>query len=176
MNAAADDDAREAATVKGPQLLPWLDTRLPALVLGFTVLAMMGEVVARTWLSHSFTGLSEITELAFAWIVLLGAAAAFRNDRAIVVESVYLLLAPRGRWLLLVLANAVTVTVAVYLVVVGAQFAEHTRSRYTLLLEMPSIFLTAALPVTMALIAFGAAGRLYRLAINRYVPPCRDLD
>ena len=139
---------------------------LGGMLVGALILVVVTNVLARTTSVASLVWSVELVEQIFPWIVFLGAAAAFRMRREIVVESLFLLLPPRLRVLVMALALAVTCLVSATLAVTGAALVLKLAPQVTILLGISLGWKAAALPVGMSLIFVSASARLIAFVRN----------
>lgn len=101
----------------------------------------------------------ELSRFAFIWLSFIGAALATRNGIHFALDSVVAWLSPGTRARV---ASAVTATVSVLLLVLlglGAALAHEARLERSPALDVPMIWVYAALPVSSALMLLHLAAR-----------------
>jgi len=108
----------------------------------------------------------ELVEQLFPWVVFLGAAAAFRMRREVVVDSIFAFLPPRARMALMFIALLATCAVAGIMAVIGVRLVFKLMPQHTMLLDISLGWRAAALPAGMALIFVVSAVRLVKFMTN----------
>ena len=86
------------------------------LILAVMTAAVFLQVVLRFLGSASIDGLDEVPRFLFVWLVMIGAASAMQRGQHTVLDYFVNLLGPRGRALVLILANAVGIALFLYLI------------------------------------------------------------
>ena len=89
---------------------------LEGVILAIMAGAVFVQVVLRFLGRTGIDGLDEVPRYLFVWLVMIGAAAAMQRGQHTVLDYFVNLLAPRARALVLVLTNAVGITLFVYLI------------------------------------------------------------
>jgi TRAP-type C4-dicarboxylate transport system permease small subunit len=140
-----------------------LDARAAGILLGVAVMILGVTVLSRSFGWFSFVWVIEITEFLFPWIVFLGAAAAFREGREIVVDSLFTPLPERLRTVVLAVSYVITAVCAGYLTIVAVQLAMQMAPQHTPLLGISLGWRALALACGMALITVHVVLRLIAL-------------
>jgi TRAP-type transport system small permease protein len=135
-----------------------------ALVLAI-VAAVLVQVVMRYIFARPNPWTEELSRYFFIWLSLLGASLATKKEAHFLFESAVAVLPPAARVLV---RRAVTVLVAVMLlgvVVLGVRLASLARHQRSPALDLPMVWVYAALPVSAALMLLHiGAGKAERSA------------
>jgi len=139
---------------------------------GIAAAALAVVVVSVTWgvvtryLSHTPSAwTSELASIAFAWVVFLGSAAAFRRGGHIVIDALLPLLPPVASKAVGLLANLIVLLVLIVMTVLSVRFTISTFDVPTTVLRLPQSVTYAAAALGFALmvlrhIQFMASGQL----------------
>lgn len=130
------------------------------------IVVLVANVAVRSLSLTSFVWSVELVEQLFPWVVFLGAAAAFRMRREVVVDSIFAFLPPPARMALMAIALVVTCAVAAILTVIGVRLVFKLMPQHTMLLDISLGWRAAALPVGMALIFVVSAMRLLKFVTD----------
>jgi tripartite ATP-independent transporter DctM subunit len=136
---------------------------------GLLALALLGELVlvlanvlARTFLHHSFLWSDEVARLALSILAFIGGAVAYRRrDHAFVRIVLGAVSAPVERFLL-ALADVIVLLMAGLIGIASAEFIASSWGERTPILQAPAAVIALPLPAGMALLALYAVAHLRR--------------
>jgi TRAP-type C4-dicarboxylate transport system permease small subunit len=121
-----------------------------ALLASYFVLVLL-QVFFRYVLNESLFWAEEMVRGAMLWGVMLGAALVGAARGHIRVEVLELMLAPRGRRVVIWLANVLTLAFSLILLWAGLQFVDRTWMQQSPVLDVPKWTVYLAIPVGAAL-------------------------
>jgi len=121
-----------------------------ALLASYFVLVLL-QVFFRYVLNESLFWAEELVRGAMLWGVMLGAALVGAARGHIRVEVLELMLPPRGRRVVIWLANALTLAFSLILLWAGLQFVDRTWMQQSPVLDVPKWTVYLAIPVGAAL-------------------------
>jgi tripartite ATP-independent transporter DctM subunit len=157
--------AGETPAVSAHRLLRVIDLCAESLVVS-ALLAELGlvlaNVVARTYLHHSFLWSDEAARLSLSILAFIGGAVAYRRrDHAFVRIVLNLLPAPIER-ACLVLTDVLVLFVVGLTAIASIEFITSSWSEFTPILQLPAALIALPLPIGMALFALHAVDNLRR--------------
>ena len=123
------------------------------------LVAVLAQVVMRYVFERPNPWTEELSRFAFIWLSLIGASLATRNGAHFTLDSVVAFLSPTAH---LVVERIVTLIVAALLggvVVVGTLLANDARLERSPALDVPMIWVYAALPLSAALMLLHLVAR-----------------
>lgn len=151
------------------RIIGLLDTVIPSLLLGFLLLLILWGTAERSLdLGVRLHWLMEFSNIAFTWIVFLGAAGCFRRGIAITVESFFLLMPAAMRRLVYVGVNLTVLVTCVVVAYYGYHFTMRMWPQSTSMLGISQGWRVLSLPVGMALIALTAVRELACIWTGQY--------
>ena len=125
---------------------------LGGLILAIMAGAVFVQVVLRFLGRTGIDGLDEVPRYLFVWLVMIGAAAAMQRGQHTVLDYFVNLLRPRARALVLMLTNAVGVSLFVYLIKLSLVLVPNAQLQTSAGLGLPLGWVFAAIPIGAALI------------------------
>jgi TRAP-type C4-dicarboxylate transport system permease small subunit len=128
------------------------------------------QVFTRYVLNAPFTWTEELARMLFTWIVFLGAALLLKGSSHITIDILARSLAPRPRRWLLVVSHLITLSVVGVLAVKGFRLLQITGASESPALGIPWVYVYAAFPVGMTLMALRYARALIGLLRTAGVP------
>jgi len=149
-------DDRETAADAG-SAADWLKRPYDVLGhLGGLILAVMAgavflQVVLRFLGQAGMDGLDEVPRFLFVWLVMIGSAAAMQRGQHTVLDYFVNLLTPRGRALVLLAVNAVSIVLFAYLIKLSLVLVPNAQLQTSAGLGLPLGWVYAAVPVRSAL-------------------------
>jgi tripartite ATP-independent transporter DctM subunit len=146
-----------------------VERSLDAAAEGVLALALIGELVlvlanvlARTFLHHSFLWSDEVARLALSVMAFIGGAVAYRRREHAFVRVVLGALPKPAERFLLATADVTVLVMAGVVAVASAEFLASSWGERTPILQAPAALIALPLPVGMLLIASYAALHLWR--------------
>jgi TRAP-type C4-dicarboxylate transport system permease small subunit len=133
-----------------------------ALLIALVVVTSL-QVFTRYVLNAPFTWTEELARMLFTWIVFLGAALLLKRSSHISIDILARSLAPEPRRWLLVLSHLITLSVVGILAVKGFRLLQITGASESPALGIPWVYVYAAFPVGMSLMALRYARALIGL-------------
>jgi TRAP-type C4-dicarboxylate transport system permease small subunit len=121
------------------------------------------QVFTRYVLNMPFTWTEEVARMLFTWIVFLGAALIVKRSSHISIDIVVKALPPGPRRWLRVVSHLITLVIVVTLAVKGVQLLQITGASASPALNIPWVYIYAAFPLGMALMAVRYGQGLLRL-------------
>jgi len=121
------------------------------------------QVFTRYVLNAPFTWTEELARMLFTWIVFLGAALLLKSSSHITIDILVRSLAPGPRQWLLVVSHLITLSVVGILAVKGFRLLQITGASESPALGIPWVYVYAAFPVGMSLMALRYARALIGL-------------
>jgi len=142
---------------------------IDGLAQGLVAAALLGElavvlsnVLARTWLHHSFLWADEVARFALSVLAFIGGAVAYRRREHAVVSLALDLLPKRTKEVCLALADVLVLFTAVLAAVASIDLIDTGWNERTPILQLPAALIAMPLPVGMTLIALYAIVHLWR--------------
>ena len=142
---------------------------IDGLAQGLVAAALLGElavvlsnVLARTWLHHSFLWADEVARFALSVLAFIGGAVAYRRREHAVVSLALDLFPKRTKEVCLALADVLVLFAAVLAAVASIDLIDTGWNERTPILQLPAALIAMPLPVGMALIALYAIVHLWR--------------
>jgi TRAP-type C4-dicarboxylate transport system permease small subunit len=128
------------------------------------------QVFTRYVLNAPLTWTEELARMLFTWIVFLGAALLLKRGSHITIDILARSLAPGPRRWLLVVSHLITLTVVGILAVKGFRLVQITGASESPALGIPWVYVYAAFPIGMSLMALRYARALVGLVRLRGGP------
>ena len=142
---------------------------IDGLAQGLVAAALLGElavvlsnVLARTWLHHSFLWADEVARFALSVLAFIGGAVAYRRREHAVVSLALDLFPKRTKEVCLALADVLVLFTAVLAAVASIDLIDTGWNERTPILQLPAALIAMPLPVGMTLIALYAIVHLWR--------------
>ena len=144
------------------RILRVIEDWIPGYLLGLTAVIMTADVVARYGFNHPIRGASEVALLAMIWLVYLSAAGVSRRGAHIALDMVSDRLSSRGRAILDIVVELLTLAVLGTLLYAG--FLYFATGRFTVLpaTGISKGFVTLAIPLSAALMIAHSITHLIR--------------
>ena len=105
----------------------------------------------------------------FVWLVMIGSASAMQRGQHTVLDYCVNHLPPRGRALVVILVNAVSIGLFAYMIKLSLVLVPNTQLQTSAGLGLPLGWVFAAIPVGSVLIILPMAVQIYR-ALGRLWP------
>ena len=121
------------------------------------------QVFTRYVLNRPFTWTEEVARMLFTWIIFLGAALIAKRSSHISIDIVTKALPPGLRRRVLVASHVITLVIVITLAVKGVQLLQITGASASPALSIPWVYIYAAFPLCMALMAVRYGQGLLRL-------------
>lgn len=121
-----------------------------ALVLAIVV-TVLTQVVMRYVFARPNPWTEELSRYAFIWLSLVGSSLATKRGAHFVLESVVQRLSPPARRMVARAVGTLVAALLLVLLVAGTLLAHEARLERSPALDLPMVWVYAALPVTMAL-------------------------
>jgi len=122
-------------------------------LLGGLVIVASLQVFTRYVLNAPFTWTEELARMFFTWINFLGAALIVKKSSHISIDFLVKILPPGPRRWLLVLSHGVILAVVLILAVKGFRLLQITGASESPALNVPWVYVYAAFPIGMSLMA-----------------------
>ena len=132
-------------------------------LLGTLVVTTSLQVFTRYVLNAPFTWTEELARMCFTWINFLGAALIVKRSSHISIDFAVKLLPPSPRRWMQALAHLITLGILCVLAVKGFQFLQTTGESASPALGVPWVYVYAAFPIAMSLMAVRYGRELIRL-------------
>jgi TRAP-type C4-dicarboxylate transport system permease small subunit len=123
------------------------------LLVGLVVVASL-QVFTRYVLNAPLTWTEELARMLFTWINFLGAALIVKKSSHISIDFLVKILPPGPRRWMLILSHSVILAVVLILAVKGFRLLQITGASESPALNVPWVYVYAAFPIGMALMAF----------------------
>jgi tripartite ATP-independent transporter DctM subunit len=163
--AAVEAPAGETPAVSAYPLLRAIDLCAESLVVAALLAELalvLANVVARTYLHHSFLWSDEAARLSLSILAFIGGAVAYRRrDHAFVRIVLNLMPAPIERTCL-ILSDILVLFVVSLTAIASIEFIVSSWSEFTPILQLPAGLIALPLPIGMALFALHAIDKLSR--------------
>jgi len=140
-----------------------------ALLAGYFILVLL-QVFFRYVLNESLFWAEEVVRAAMFWGIMLSSALVAASRGHIRVELLELMLPPRGRRVVIWLANSLTLAFCLMLLWAGVQFVNRTWMQQSPVLDVPKWTVYLAIPIGAALESL-----LMLLNWNREAPAADEL-
>lgn len=132
-----------------------LEEILLAGTLGFSVVLIFAQVIARYVFNHSISWSEELARYMFVWLIWLGTSMAAKNNSHITVDVIPGKLHGRARFVLDIIVNLIWLALCVFLAVTGADVIKSAIARGKMASSMPwlpiwTVYL--ALPFSQAVV------------------------
>lgn len=152
------------------------DTLIPGVMLVALLVMVLLAVANRSLgLGLRIHWTMELINIAFTWIVFLGAAACFRSGTAITVESFYLMMPPAVRRVVYALVNLVIVATCAVVIYYSYFALLRMWPQSTSMFGISQGWRLLAMPIGMALIGLTALAELIRTCSSNYVEVSADV-
>lgn len=126
--------------------------RILIILMTAEICVIFSAVIARYVFNNSFTWSDEVSRGMLTWLIFLGASSAARNGELLGITIVAHLLPIAGRRALAAMVY-VMMAVFLYLVIdISIDLMQRTARQSTFVLRLPLNYVTAAIPVSFALI------------------------
>ena len=142
---------------------------LGGFILAVMTAAVFLQVVLRYAGSAGFDGLEEVPRFLFVWLVMIGSASAMQRGQHTVLDYFVNHLSPRGRALVVILVNAVSIGLFAYMIKLSLVLVPNAQLQTSAGLGLPLGWVFAAIPVGSVLIILPMAVQIYR-ALGRLWP------
>lgn len=144
------------------------------LLLGALVVTTSLQVFTRYVINAPFTWTEELAKMLFVWITFLGAAVIAKRSAHIAIDFVTRLVPPGPRRVVLIAGQAISLAVLLTLGVKGLRLLQITGASESPALNIPWVYVYAAFPLGMFLMAARYAGSLVRLVRGTSPPPATE--
>lgn len=129
------------------------------------------QVFTRYVINAPFTWTEELAKMLFIWITFLGSAIIAKRGAHISIDFVTQLLPPGPRRVVLAIGQTITVAVLLILGLKGLSLLQITGASESPALNVPWVYIYAAFPIGMFLMAARYAHGLMRLIRGGSAPP-----
>ena len=135
---------------------------LGGFILAVMTAAVFLQVVLRYAGSAGFDGLEEVPRFLFVWLVMIGSASAMQRSQHTVLDYFVNHLLPRGRALVVILVNAASIALFVYLIKLSLVLVPNAQLQTSAGLGLPLGWVFAAIPIGSVLIILPMLVQIYR--------------
>lgn len=132
------------------------EVALSAAFLTVTVLVVIINVILRYGFRSGLFWVEEVATVSFIWSVFVGAAAAYRHKMHIGIDLITSLFPERVRELLSIIINLLMVLINGYIVYLSFLFIQANRLKRTPVLNVPAMYVNAAITVGFGLMTVHA--------------------
>lgn len=132
------------------------EVALSAAFLTVTVLVVIINVILRYGFKSGLFWVEEVATVSFIWSVFVGAAAAYRHKMHIGIDLITSLFPERVRELLSIIINLLMVVINAYIVYLSFLFIQANRLKRTPVLNVPAMYVNAAITVGFGLMTVHA--------------------
>jgi len=132
------------------------EVALSAAFLSVTVLVVIVNVILRYGFKSGLYWVEEVATVSFIWSVFVGAAAAYRHKMHIGIDLITSLFPERVRELLSIIINLLMVLINGYIVYLSFLFIQANRLKRTPVLNVPAMYVNAAITVGFGLMTVHA--------------------
>lgn len=132
------------------------EVALSAAFLTVTVLVVIINVILRYGFRSGLFWVEEVATVSFIWSVFVGAAAAYRHKMHIGIDLITSLFPERVRELLSIIINFLMVVINGYIVYLSFLFIQANRLKRTPVLNVPAMYVNAAITVGFGLMTVHA--------------------
>ena len=132
------------------KLLVNLEEIIASFFLAVMIVVLVANVFMRIATSRSIIWMEEIAYLCFAWVVFVGASAAYKRNLHSSIDMVIKLFPPHVRRFVAILGMALTLATCLIMVVLSYNFAIHAWEKYTPYLYIRYTFIDLAVTVGFA--------------------------
>lgn len=133
------------------------EVALSAAFLMVTVLVVIINVILRYGFKGGLFWVEEVATASFIWSVFVGGAAAYRHKMHIGIDLITSLFPERIRELISIVINLLMVVINGYIVYLSFLFIQANRLKRTPVLDVPAIYVNAAITVGFSLMTVHAA-------------------
>jgi TRAP-type C4-dicarboxylate transport system permease small subunit len=131
------------------------------LILAIMAGAVFLQVVLRFLGRTGIVGLEEVPRYLFVWLVMIGAAAAMWRNEHTILDYFLNLLGARGRALVIIFTNAVSVVLFAYLIKLSFVLVPNAQFQTSPGLQLPLGYVFVAIPIGSALIILPMLRNIY---------------
>lgn len=132
------------------------EVALSAAFLTVTVLVVIINVILRYGFKSGLFWVEEVATVSFIWSVFVGAAAAYRHKMHIGIDLITSLFPERVRELISIVINLLMVVINGYIVYLSFLFIQANRLKRTPVLDVPAVYVNAAIAVGFGLMTVHA--------------------
>ncbi len=132
------------------------EVALSAAFLTVTVLVVIINVILRYGFKSGLFWVEEVATVSFIWSVFVGVAAAYRHKMHIGIDLITSLFPERVRELLSIIINLLMVLINGYIVYLSFLFIQANRLKRTPVLNVPAMYVNAAITVGFGLMTVHA--------------------
>lgn len=125
---------------------------IPALLLALVIISVGADVVGRNVFSAPIFGASEVSVLAFVWLVWLGVIGAAKREDLMGVRYFVDLLPPRGRHLVHATMNIIVALIAAGVIYAAVMQIRAARFTTFMSIDVPKWVMSVGLAISMAAI------------------------
>jgi len=152
-------------------LLRNLDTLGSCFALVTVILSVTYGVIMRYLFGDAPIWTSELSAIAFTWLVFLGASAAYTRNMHIGIDLLTKRLSGRIRWLVDLVGQLIMLTFFGYMIVYGILFSIDSYAQPTSIMRLPNTCFYLAVPVSFALMLLNQLASLKARFIGRPKAP-----
>ncbi|WP_353987121.1 TRAP transporter small permease [Ruicaihuangia caeni] len=139
---------------------------MPALLMAVIVVALTADVVGRYVFSHPLQSASEVSLIAFIWLIYLAVTAVSRKGQHIAIDVLTQLFSQRWQAIVEVFVQVIAMLVMVYLIVNGLDYFLNGNFVPLTGTGLSKKYLELAIPVSAAFMIVYAARDLVRAVIG----------
>lgn len=132
------------------------EVALSGAFISITVLVVIVNVILRYAFKSGLFWVEEVATVSFIWSVFVGAAAAYRHKMHIGIDLITSLFPERVRELISILINFMMVIINGYIVYLSFLFIQANRLKRTPVLDVPAVYVNAAIAVGFGLMTVHA--------------------
>lgn len=144
-----------------------LDTWGSCFALVVVILSVTYGVIMRYLFGDAPIWTSELSAIAFTWLVFLGASAAYERKMHIGIDLLTKRLSGRIRWLVDLVGQLIVLIFFGYMIVYGILFSIESYAQPTSIMRLPNTCFYLAVPVSFALMFLNQLASLKACMIGR---------
>jgi len=144
-----------------------LDTLGSCFALVVVVLSVTYGVIMRYLFEVAPIWTSELSAIAFTWLVFLGASAAYKRKMHIGIDLLTKRLSGRAQWLVDLVVQLILLIFFGYMIVYGILFSIESYAQPTSIMRLPNTCFYLAVPVSFALMFLNQLSSLKARFIDR---------
>jgi TRAP-type C4-dicarboxylate transport system permease small subunit len=144
-----------------------LDTLGSCFALVVVILSVTYGVIMRYLFGVAPIWTSELSAIAFTWLVFLGASAAYKRKMHIGIDLLTKRLSGRAQWLVDLVVQLILLIFFGYMIVYGILFSIESYAQPTSIMRLPNTCFYLAVPVSFALMFLNQLSSLKARFIDR---------
>lgn len=144
-----------------------LDTLGSCFALVVVILSVTYGVIMRYLFGDAPIWTSELSAIAFTWLVFLGASAAYKRKMHIGIDLLTKRLSGRAQWLVDLVVQLILLIFFGYMIVYGILFSIESYAQPTSIMRLPNTCFYLAVPVSFALMFLNQLSSLKARFIDR---------